>query len=50
LRSAFVAVAESGSFTAAADMVGRSQSAVSQKILRLEEILGRRIFDRTSAP
>ena len=34
LRS-FVAVAEAGSFTAAADMVGRTQSAVSQKILRL---------------
>jgi DNA-binding transcriptional LysR family regulator len=48
LLRAFVAVAETGSFTAAADVVGRSQSAVSQKILRLEEILGRRVFDRTS--
>jgi DNA-binding transcriptional LysR family regulator len=47
LRS-FVAVAETCSFTAAADVVGRSQSAVSQKILRLEEILDRRVFDRTS--
>ncbi|NYZ15615.1 LysR family transcriptional regulator [Azospirillum sp. RWY-5-1] len=48
LLRAFVAVAETGSFTAAADVVGRSQSAVSQKILRLEEILDRRVFDRNS--
>ncbi len=48
LLRAFVAVAETGSFTAAADVVGRSQSAVSQKVLRLEEILDRRVFDRTS--
>lgn len=48
LLRAFVAVAETGSFTAAAEVVGRSQSAVSQKVLRLEEILQRRVFDRTS--
>jgi DNA-binding transcriptional LysR family regulator len=48
LLRAFVAVAETGSFTAAASVVHRSQSAVSQKVLRLEEILGRRVFDRTS--
>lgn len=48
LLRAFVAVAEAGGFTAAAEVVGRSQSAVSQKILRLEEILGRRVFERTS--
>lgn len=48
LLRAFVAVAESGSFTAAAEVVGRSQSAVSQRILKLEEILGRRMFERTS--
>lgn len=48
LLRAFVAVVETGSFTAAADAVGRSQSAVSQKVLRLEEILGRRVFNRTS--
>jgi DNA-binding transcriptional LysR family regulator len=47
LRS-FVAVAEAGSFTAGAEIVGRTQSAVSQKILRLEEILGRRVFERSS--
>ena len=48
LLRAFVAVAEAGSFTAAAEVVGRSQSAVSQKVLRLEEILQRRVFERTS--
>lgn len=48
LLRAFVAVVETGSFTAAAEMVGRSQSAVSQKVLRLEEILERRVFHRTS--
>jgi DNA-binding transcriptional LysR family regulator len=48
LLRAFVAVVESGSFTAAADVVGRSQSAVSQKILRLEDALNLRVFERTS--
>jgi DNA-binding transcriptional LysR family regulator len=48
LLRAFVAVTETGSFTSAAEIVGRSQSAVSQKVLRLEEILNRRVFDRTS--
>ena len=48
LLRAFVAVAETGSFTAAAELVGRSQSAVSQKVLRLEDILQMRVFDRSS--
>ncbi|CAB3810009.1 HTH-type transcriptional regulator HdfR [Paraburkholderia fynbosensis] len=48
LLRAFVAVAESGSFTAAANVVGRSQSAVSQKVLRLEDALHVRVFERTS--
>jgi DNA-binding transcriptional LysR family regulator len=48
LLRAFVAVAEAGGFTAASEAVGRSQSAVSQKILRLEEFVGRRLFERTS--
>lgn len=48
LLRAFVAVAESGSFTAAADVIGRSQSAVSQKVLRLEDALDMRVFERTS--
>ena len=48
LLRAFVAVAETGGFTAASEVVGRSQSAVSQKVLRLEEIVERRLFERTS--
>jgi DNA-binding transcriptional LysR family regulator len=48
LLRAFIAVAETGSFTAAADVISRSQSAVSQKIIRLEEVLGLRVFERTS--
>ncbi|MES2255404.1 MAG: LysR substrate-binding domain-containing protein [Pseudomonadota bacterium] len=48
LLRAFVAVAETGSFTGAAQIVGRSQSAVSQKIGRLEELVEARVFDRTS--
>ncbi|NWB96472.1 LysR family transcriptional regulator [Pseudomonas gingeri] len=48
LLRAFIAVAETGSFTAAAEVISRSQSAVSQKIIRLEEVLGLRVFERTS--
>ncbi|WP_441228109.1 LysR substrate-binding domain-containing protein [Tardiphaga sp. 20_F10_N6_6] len=48
LLRAFVAVADAGSFTAAADTVGRTQSAVSQKIRRLEELVGFPLFDRNS--
>jgi len=47
LRS-FAAVADTGSFTAAADLVARTQSAVSVQVKRLEEIVGRRVFERTS--
>ncbi len=45
LRS-FVSVAEHENFTRAAALVGRTQSAVSLQIKRLEEITGRRLFDR----
>lgn len=45
LRS-FVAVAESGGFTRAASLVGRTQSAVSLQIRRLEDQLGKAVFDR----
>lgn len=47
LLRAFVAVAETGSFTAATEVVHRSQSAVSQKILRLEQLLNCKLFDRS---
>ncbi|MEN2979156.1 LysR substrate-binding domain-containing protein [Tistrella bauzanensis] len=44
----FLAVAETGGFTSAGERLGRTQSAISLKIRRLEEVLGRRVFARTS--
>src|SRR5262245_50267235 len=41
------AVAEAGSFSAAARKLGRVQAAVSQSIDRLEAQLGLRLFDRS---
>src|SRR3954449_8815587 len=41
------AVAEAGSFSAAARKLGRVQAAVSQSMDRLEGQLGLRLFDRT---
>ena len=48
LLKAFIVVADQRSFTAAAEVIGRTQSAVSQKVLRLEDALQMRLFDRTS--
>ncbi|WP_024275786.1 LysR substrate-binding domain-containing protein [Hyphomicrobium sp. 802] len=48
LLRALVAVADGGSFTAAADTLGRTQSAVSQKIKRLEDLVGLPVIDRNS--
>jgi DNA-binding transcriptional LysR family regulator len=45
LRS-FVAVAETGRMTAAAKVVSRSQGAVSQQIMRLEQVFGLVLFER----
>ncbi len=42
----FLEVAERGSFTRAAERVGRSQSAVSQQIAKLEAHLGKALFSR----
>ena len=42
----FVAIAETGSFTLAANAVFRTPSAVSMQIKKLEEILGRSVFTR----
>jgi DNA-binding transcriptional LysR family regulator len=50
LLYAFVAVVECGSFTSAARRVHRTQPAVSLKVRRLEEMLGRRLFDRSLRP
>lgn len=44
---AFAAVARIGSFTAAAQSLGYTQSAVSQKVARLEKLLGHRLIDRS---
>lgn len=44
----FIAIAETGAFSQAADMVGRTQSAVSLQIKRMEESLGCLLFERTS--
>lgn len=48
LLKSFVAVAETGSFSRAADIVARSQSAVSLQIKKLEEGLKCQLFDRDS--
>jgi DNA-binding transcriptional LysR family regulator len=45
LRS-FVATAETGSFTRAADVVHKTQSAVSMQMRRLEERIGKPVFAR----
>ena len=45
LRS-FLTLAETGNFTRTAEKVGRSQSAVSMQIARLEDILNTRLFIR----
>src|SRR5436190_145366 len=49
LLRAFVAVAELRSFTRAAAMLNRTQSAVSMQIKRLEDRLGAELFNRTKA-
>jgi len=46
LLRCFVAVADTGSFTQAGDIVGRTQSAVSQRVKRLEDIVQRQLFMR----
>src|SRR5215212_9737414 len=42
----FIAIAETGSFTKAADIVHKTQSAVSMQMKRLEERLDKPIFAR----
>lgn len=42
----FIAIAETGSFTAAANAVFRTPSAVSMQIKKLEDMLGRAVFVR----
>lgn len=44
----FIAIAETGTFSQAADTVGRTQSALSLQIKKLEEAIGCSLFERTS--
>ncbi len=46
LMRSFLAVVDAGSVTRAADQIGRTQSAVSMQIRKLEESLGQSIFVR----
>lgn len=46
----FLAIAEAGSFSAAARSIYRTQSAVTAQMQALEERLGLTLFDRTSRP
>jgi DNA-binding transcriptional LysR family regulator len=46
LLRTFVAVAETGSFSRSGALIGRSQSAVSGQIRRLEQTFGRLLLDR----
>ena len=48
ISRAFVAVAESGTFSAAAVRLGCTQSAVSQQVASLERAIGHRLFIRPS--
>src|SRR5204863_4062344 len=43
----FVAIADAGTFAAAAERVGRTVSAVSLQIDRLEEQVGRALFQKS---
>lgn len=50
LLQAFVTVADSGSFTAAAHRLNSTQSTVSQQVARLEDTLSKPLFDRGARP
>lgn len=49
LRS-FVAIADTGSFTQAAEQLNMTQSTISQQLARLEEAVGRGLIDRVARP
>jgi len=48
LLRAFVAIADLGSFTRAGDRLGRTQSTISLQIRRLEDAVGRSLFQRSA--
>src|SRR5579864_6897476 len=43
---ALIAIADTGSFTRAAEIVHKTQSAISMQMKRLEERIGKPIFER----
>lgn len=47
LLRCFVTIADTGSFTRAGERLGRTQSAISLQLKRLEEQLGRTLFVRS---
>jgi DNA-binding transcriptional LysR family regulator len=49
LRS-FMAIADTGSFTQAAERLNMTQSTISQQLGRLEEAVGRELIDRAARP
>jgi len=46
LLKTFIAIAEHGSFTNAAEQVHKTQSAISMQMKRLEDIIGRPVFQK----
>ncbi|MCG8550422.1 MAG: LysR substrate-binding domain-containing protein [Desulfobacterales bacterium] len=48
LLRTFIAIADSGSFSLAADQISRTQSAVSMQVKRLEELLEKSLIHRDS--
>jgi len=48
LLKTLVAIAETGNFSAAAEAVFRTPSAVSMQVKRMEELLGKTVFNRDS--
>ncbi|HVX37773.1 MAG TPA: LysR family transcriptional regulator [Hyphomicrobium sp.] len=50
LLRAFVTIADTGSFTTAAERLHMTQSTISQQLGRLEEALGHDLIDRTARP
>ncbi len=50
LLRAFVTVVERGGYTAAADVLGRSQPAVSLQIKRLQDFVGQKLMERVGPP
>lgn len=48
LLKTLVAITETGSFSSAAEAVGRTPSAISMQVKKMEDLLGRAVFQRDS--